>query len=58
MEKWLFKPMEVSKLLRIEQSQIDEMLAKGFFKTVRVGRSIRICLGAPKEWIESRNIDE
>ncbi|MCP4612684.1 MAG: helix-turn-helix domain-containing protein [Planctomycetes bacterium] len=54
MEQLLIRPRDLTKILSLSRSRIYELLATGELPSVRIGRSIRVPVGALNEWIEQQ----
>jgi excisionase family DNA binding protein len=54
MDKLLLRPAEAAELLGVGRSQIYSLLATGELPSVRVGHSVRVPVGALKEWVATR----
>jgi len=54
MDRLLLKPHEAAELLGVGRSKIYALLAAGELPSVRLGHSVRVPVGALKEWVATR----
>jgi len=54
MERMLLKPIEAAELLGIGRTRMYEMLACGEIPSIRIGRSVRVPVGALQRWVDER----
>ena len=54
MDKLLIRPSEVADLLGLGRTKVYEMLASGELPSVRIGKSVRVPLGALRQWVDER----
>lgn len=51
MERLLLRPTEAAEAIGIGRSKVYELLATGELPSVRIGSSVRVPVGALREWI-------
>ncbi len=54
MERMLLKPSEVTKILGIGRSMVYELIAQKEIPSIRLGRCIRVPLGALQRWVKEK----
>ncbi|MCL2343194.1 MAG: helix-turn-helix domain-containing protein [Firmicutes bacterium] len=52
--KRTYTVIEIATLLQISKSKAYELCQQGFFKTIKVGRSVRISKLSFDEWLDSQ----
>jgi excisionase family DNA binding protein len=53
MDRLLLKPAEAAEAIGVSRSRIYELLAAGDLPSVRLGKSIRVPVGALQAWINA-----
>jgi excisionase family DNA binding protein len=53
-EKFLLRPDEAAHALGVGRSKLYTLIAAGSLPSIRVGHSVRVPVGALREWIEQQ----
>jgi excisionase family DNA binding protein len=53
-EKRSYTVLEVASLLQISKSKAYELCREGLFKTIKVGRSVRVSMLSFDEWLDDQ----
>ena len=53
-EKGAYKVSEIAALLKISKSKAYDLCKQGFFKTINIGRAVRISKASFDKWFDSQ----